>query len=100
MALHTDAASFLAVAGAHLDALGIVASVVRSTAERTAAGPPADAEARPPHSWYATVHENDDTIVGAAMRTAPFAPYPLTCCRCPTTPSWRWRRSSRLGTSR
>lgn len=74
--LWTDPAAFLAAARAHLDALGIVASVVRSTAERAATTSRSDA-APLPDAWYATVRGGEHTVVGAAMRTATFAPYPV-----------------------
>lgn len=69
-----DAAAFLAQAGEHLAADPVLTTVVATVAERTAAEaaqgvvPPAD-------DWWVSVYDAD-RVVGAAMRTAPFAPRP------------------------
>ncbi|MET1060942.1 MAG: GNAT family N-acetyltransferase [Nocardioides sp.] len=80
-----DPAAFLAVAGAHLAEEPVVGTVVATVAEREArerlACPRYDghrsaaAGATGPH-WYVAARDAG-TIVGVAMRTAPFEPYPL-----------------------
>ena len=72
-----DAAAFLAAAGAHLAAEPVLSTVVATVAERIAA---ADARgvSRGEHPcWWAVVRDEAGAVVGVAMRTAPFAPYPL-----------------------
>lgn len=73
----TDPAHFLAVAGDHLAADPLVANVVCSVTERAVdedrrRTTPVD---RP--RWWVTFRDGSGAVVGAAMRTAPFAPYPL-----------------------
>ncbi|WP_418059838.1 GNAT family N-acetyltransferase [Pimelobacter simplex] len=69
-----DPAAFLAVAGDRLAEDPVTATVVTSTADRFAAhGPPAGV----PHAWFAVVRDGAGEIAGLAMRTAPFAPYPV-----------------------
>ena len=87
-----DPAAFLAVAGEHLAAEPVVNTVVATVAEREAResavrksavrGTPAEPRSaatagtdEPPH-WYA-VARDAGAVVGVAMRTAPFEPYPL-----------------------
>ena len=70
-----DAADFLVRAGAHLAADPVLNTVVATVAQREArAGRTTDHG--PPH-WYAVVRRGDGEVAGVAMRTAPFAPYPL-----------------------
>ena len=89
-----DPAAFLAVAGEHLAAEPVLNTVVATVAEREAReaavrqtldeprpGTTA-ATGAPPH-WYVVAREAD-AVVGAAMRTAPFAPYPLFLLPMPT----------------
>ncbi|WP_183095866.1 GNAT family N-acetyltransferase [Nocardioides stalactiti] len=51
----------------------IVASVATRLAAAAAAGTPVPAT---PYSWFASIADEHGAVVGAAMRTAPFAPYP------------------------
>ncbi len=73
-----DAAAFLAAAGDHLRADPLVGTVplgvAGGEARRAASEPdaPVPAEVR----WFATVRDGRGEVVGAGMRTAPFAPYP------------------------
>ncbi|WP_418275391.1 GNAT family N-acetyltransferase [Isoptericola jiangsuensis] len=72
-----DPAAFLALAGDTLRADPILATVVTTTAQqwvdRAAAGEP-----RPDHPcWFAVATDPADAVVGVAMRTAPFEPYPM-----------------------
>ncbi len=72
-----DPAEFLAAAGEWLARDPVTATVVATVAQREAA---AIAQGRPlpdaPFHWYAVVRDPAGEIVGVAMRTAPFAPYP------------------------
>jgi GNAT superfamily N-acetyltransferase len=78
-----DPAAFLEVAGEHLAAEPVIGTVVATVAENEAraslAGRPAEGhgsgERECPH-WYA-VARDAGAVVGVAMRTAPFEPYPL-----------------------
>lgn len=78
LAFTTDPAEFLAGAGDWLATDPVVNTVVTTMAEREAkecaegARAPVD---RP--YWWLTVHDDADVVVGAAMRTADFSPYPL-----------------------
>lgn len=73
LSFHEEAAGFLAEAGDHLALDPIVNTVVTSVAmrERGHGRPESDA----PH-WYLIVRDSWGRVVGAGMRTAPFAPYP------------------------
>lgn len=67
-----DAADFLDVAGEWLAARPVEATVVATVAEREVSdGAPPGV----PH-WWAVARDQQGAIVGAAMRTARFAPYP------------------------
>lgn len=68
-----DPAAFLSEASDVLAADPVQATVIATVAQRKAAHPDAWAEA--PYRWFATVAD-DTGIVGVAMRTAPFVPYP------------------------
>ena len=76
-AFFDDPAGFLAEAGEHLAADPVLNTVLATVAERAAAedaaGIAPDPEA--PYRWWAVLREGDQ-VVGAAMRTAPFEPYP------------------------
>lgn len=66
-----DPEEFLRRASGFLEADPVLSTVV-ATATARAVGTP-----RPDHPrWWLSVHDGD-TVVGAVMRTAPFAPYPL-----------------------
>lgn len=69
-----DPAAFLAAASDVLAADPVQATVVATIAQRMAARPGSGGAA--PYAWFATVG-GADGIAGVAMRTAPFAPYPL-----------------------
>src|SRR5262249_8433495 len=58
--------------GEHLAADPVVSTVVTTTAHRHAAGIVA-----PDHYWWLVVLDESGAVVGAGMRTATFAPYPL-----------------------
>lgn len=77
----TDPAAFLELAGAHLATEPVLSTVVSTTLERAVADPsPVDH----PRWWAALVDERTDEVVGVAMRTAPFRPYPLYLLPMPT----------------
>ena len=70
----TDPADFLELAGGHLAGEPVLSTVVSTTLERAVADPsPVDH----PRWWAALVDEATAEVVGVAMRTAPFRPYPL-----------------------
>ncbi|SBT42981.1 GNAT family N-acetyltransferase [Micromonospora auratinigra] len=71
----TDPAEFLATAGEHLAADPVVGTVVATVAERMARQQ-ADGIAPPERVWWLVVRDAAGAVVGAAMRSAPFAPYP------------------------
>lgn len=72
----TDPGEFLDAAGEYLAADPVVNTVVTTVADRAraqqAAGVP-----QPERDWWLAVRDGSGAVVGAAMRTAPFAPYPL-----------------------
>jgi hypothetical protein len=73
---HTDPGRFLAEAADHLAADPVVSTVVTTAAHRLVAQP--DSELPPPDRyWWLAVTDADGAVVGAGMRTASFAPYPL-----------------------
>lgn len=78
LAFTEDPADFLAAAGEFLRSEPVVSTVMSTFTERlareSAAGRP-----RPEHpQWWVSVHDVvDDRVVGVAMRTAPFRPYPM-----------------------
>lgn len=67
-----DPAAFLARAGEHLAAEPVTGTVVATTARRLADHP----DDGLPFCWFAVVTDASAAVVGIAMRTAPFAPYP------------------------
>jgi GNAT superfamily N-acetyltransferase len=73
-----DPRGFLEVAGPHLAADPVVGSVVATVARRSA---DAHGSARSgdgvPYRWWLVVRDAAGRVVGAGMRTAQFAPYPL-----------------------
>jgi GNAT superfamily N-acetyltransferase len=75
--LTDDPARFLALADEHLAADPVLATVVSTVTHRALAqleqGLPAPAHPR----WWAVVRDGSGKVAGVAMRTAPFAPYPL-----------------------
>lgn len=68
---YDDPAAFLADAGEHLATDPVLANVLSGYADRDATEGVPEA----PFHWYATLLDGG-RVVGAAMRTAPFAPYP------------------------
>lgn len=69
-----DPADFLALAGDVLAARPVESTVVATVADRLARH---GGEAGPGNPyWWAVVRDASGAVVGAAMRTAPFAPYP------------------------
>ena len=72
-----DPATFLAAAEEHLAAdpvlTTVIASVTRRIASADAAGHPRGDHPR----WWLLVRDDGGAVVGAAMRTAPFAPHPF-----------------------
>jgi FR47-like protein len=68
------AGEFLAAAGDYLAAEPVVSTVVTTVAHRVLAQQ-ADGVAQPGRNWWLVVR-NASAVVGAGMRTAPFAPYP------------------------
>lgn len=72
----TDPADFLEAAGDHLAADPVVSTVVTTTAH-VAAAHRAQGIAQPARNWWLVVNDGSGAVMGAGMRTAPFAPYPL-----------------------
>ncbi|KQZ67561.1 GNAT family N-acetyltransferase [Nocardioides sp. Root151] len=77
--LFTDPRDFLAVAGDHLAEDPVTRTVVTTVTARMArardAGEPV--VDRGYEQWWAAVRDASGAVVGTAMRTAPFPPYPL-----------------------
>jgi GNAT superfamily N-acetyltransferase len=73
-----DPRAFLLSAGALLEADPVLGTVVASVTARAVAAVEAG-EPAPDHPrwWLSVVDEATGEVVGAVMRTAPFAPYPL-----------------------
>jgi RimJ/RimL family protein N-acetyltransferase len=71
-----DPARFLAAAAGLLATNPVVTTVIATVTRRMADNPAGarDSEGRP--QWWVLVRDESGTVVGAAMRTAPFAPYP------------------------
>jgi hypothetical protein len=69
-----DPGEFVAAAGDYLAADPVVSTVVTTVAYRLLAQQ-ADGIAQPVRHWWLVVR-NASAVVGAGMRTAPFAPYP------------------------
>jgi len=72
----TDPAEFLAAASDHLAADPVISTVVTTVAHRMQAQR-ADGARPNSRDWWLVVSDDADRVVGAGMRTAPFAPYPL-----------------------
>jgi RimJ/RimL family protein N-acetyltransferase len=73
---HMDPGRFLAEAGDHLAADPVVSTVVTTIAHRLLAQQ-ANGIPQPDRNWWLVVRDGSGAVVGAGMRTAPFAPYPL-----------------------
>lgn len=72
----TDPGEFLAAAGDYLAEDPVVATVVTTVAHRLLSQQ-ADGVAQPDRNWWLVVRGEAGAVVGAGMRTAPFAPYPV-----------------------
>jgi hypothetical protein len=70
-----DPGEFLAAADSYLAAAPVISTVVTTVAHRMLAQQ-ADGIAQPGRNWWLVV-KNASAVVGAGMRTASFAPYPL-----------------------
>ena len=68
-----DPEQFLAVAEVYLAADPVVTTVIATVTRRLADRGVGDA----PYRWWAVAGDDRDRVCGVAMRTAPFAPYPL-----------------------
>ena len=68
-----DADEFLSVAGERLAESPVSATVVTTTAHRVRE----IGRGELPYCWFAVVRDGAGEIAGLAMRTAPFAPYPV-----------------------
>jgi GNAT superfamily N-acetyltransferase len=71
--LTEDPDEFLAVAGDLLAANPVTATVVTTTAHRVREA----GRGELPYCWFAVIRDRAGEIAGIAMRTAPFAPYPV-----------------------
>ncbi|MGH3350336.1 MAG: GNAT family N-acetyltransferase [Nocardioides sp.] len=88
----TDPAEFLAVAKDYLAAEPVITSVVATNAEREARG----SSLGGPYRWFAVAREGD-RVVGSAMRTANFEPYPLYVCPMPEAAAIELARQLHVG---
>ncbi|MEU8424317.1 GNAT family N-acetyltransferase [Micromonospora sp. NPDC048835] len=71
----TDPGEFLAAAGDYLSADPVVSTVVTTVAHRLVSQQ-AEGVSPPDHTWWLEVRDDSGAVVGAGMRSAPFAPYP------------------------
>lgn len=71
--LTDDPAAFLRVAADHLAADPVVTTVIATVTSRFARGGGSEA----PYTWWAVARDDAGEVAGVAMRTAPFAPYPV-----------------------
>lgn len=71
----TDPAKFLATAEDHLAADPVTSTVVTTMAHRVLSQR-AGGVAQPDRNWWLVVSDQSGAVIGAAMRTATFAPYP------------------------
>ena len=72
-----DPVSFLAVAREHLAADPVLTTVIGSVTERMVAADERGLPRGDHPCWWAVVRDDAGAVVGVAMRTAPFEPYPL-----------------------
>jgi RimJ/RimL family protein N-acetyltransferase len=72
-----DPAEFLTIAGDHLAADPVLSTVVSTVTDRALADVEAGLPAPSYPRWWVTVRDREGGVVGVAMRTAPFAPYPM-----------------------
>ncbi len=71
----TEPGEFLAAAGDYLGADPVVSTVVTTVAHRMLSQR-AEELSQPDRTWWLVVSDDSGTVVGAGMRTAPFAPDP------------------------
>ena len=71
----SDPGEFLAAAGDYLAADPVVSTVVTTIAHRLLSQQ-AEGIPQPDRNWWLVVSDESGAVVGAGMRTAPFAPYP------------------------
>lgn len=81
---HDDPADFLKAARSWLAADPVVSSVVTTIAERSVREDRDGVEHDLPHRWWVVVRDELGEVVGAGMRTAPFAPHPLFLLSMPS----------------
>jgi GNAT superfamily N-acetyltransferase len=84
----TDPADFLAVAGDLLSADPVLGTVIAGVSDRTAReladGTDSWSEVGAPFAqWWLVVRDESGAVISAAMRTAPFKPYPVFCLPMP-----------------
>ncbi|WP_372736320.1 GNAT family N-acetyltransferase [Nocardioides sp.] len=72
-----DPREFLQDAGHLLAADPVVGNVVAVATDRAVVEDRAGLARRDHPRWWVTIHDPDGDVVGAAMRTAPFAPHPM-----------------------
>ena len=72
-----DPAAFLAAAEAHLALDPVLTTVVSSVTHRALAAVERGLPAPEHPRWWVVVRDGSGAVAGVAMRTAPFAPYPL-----------------------
>ncbi|MEU7798880.1 GNAT family N-acetyltransferase [Micromonospora arborensis] len=70
-----DPGEFLAAAGDYLAADPVVSTVVTTIAHRVLSER-AEGISQPDRNWWLVVSDDSGAVVGAGMRTAPYAPYP------------------------
>src|SRR3954470_1449576 len=75
--LVSDPVAFLDVTGEYLAADPVLTTVVATVTQRAVADDERGAPATPGPRWWAVARDAAGTVVGAAMRTAPFEPHPL-----------------------
>ncbi|RZT77240.1 FR47-like protein [Micromonospora violae] len=71
----TDPGEFLAVAGDYLAADPVLSTVVTTVAHRQLSQR-AEGISQPDRNWWLVISDDSGAVVGAGMRTAPYAPYP------------------------
>jgi hypothetical protein len=71
-----DPSAFLAVAGDHLAEQPVISTVVATTAQGSVAHR-TEGTPQPERDWWLAVRDESGAVVGAGMRTAPFAPVPV-----------------------
>ena len=72
-----EPADFLAAAEPHLALDPVLSTVVSSVTHRALEDVERGAPAPQHPRWWATVRDGSGQVAGVAMRTAPFAPYPM-----------------------